>query len=401
MPFASNGICKYLKSGEDEMKQGKQILSLYELLQEELTDSRAGNAIQHELWDIIIIGLLTILCNGNTFVDMQIFGETHLPLLQQFLALPHGIPSHDTFGRVFAALDPAAMDNCFAQWVEMIRSEMDIHHVAIDGKTVRGSGKAGHLARHIVTAFASEVELVLGQRSTAEKSNEITEIPRLLDMLCLEHRTVTIDAMGSQKTIAGKIIEKKGEYILALKENHPTLLEDIRFYMEQDVFTQPSQALKSMNLYAETKEKDHGRIEHRECWLLPDLSWQDESKEWIGMSGAAVIRTSRQIQNTGEVSESDRYFLYSDKTMTAERFVKLQRAHWRIENNLHWVLDNVYQEDKCQTYMENAAVVLNILRKLCLHLTKRETSFKASMRTKRLRCSYDFPYALKVLGFES
>lgn len=382
------------------MAKSKQQLRLIEILQEEMEDFRGGNAVQHNLWDVIIIGLLCILCNGETFVDMQIFGETHVDLLRQFLALPHGIPSHDTFGRIFSALDPLALDRCFAHWIETTKEEMAVHHVAIDGKTVRGSGKAGHLAKHIITAFASECQLVIGQRCVSEKNNEITEIPRLLDMFCVKNCTITIDAMGTQKEIARKIVENEGDYILALKENHPTLLSDIQYYAEQELFSQDTKLFSEDGTYAMTAQKDHGRIEKRRCWLLRDVSWLEQGKDWAGLSGAAVIHTKRITQTTGEISESYRYFLYSDSRMTAERFMHLQRSHWRIENNLHWVLDNVFHEDKCQAYIENAAVILSSLRKLALYLTKQESSFKASMRSKRLRCAYDILYALNVLGLD-
>lgn len=382
------------------MVKSKHEIRLIEILQVEMEDFRGGNAVQHNLWDVIIIGLLCILCNGETFVDMQIFGETHLDLLRQFLALPHGIPSHDTFGRIFAALDPLALDRCFAHWVDATKDEMAIHHVAIDGKTVRGSGKAGQLAKHIITAFASECQLVIGQRCVSQKNNEITEIPRLLDMFCVKNCTITIDAMGTQKEIAGKIVEKDGDYILALKENHPTLFNDIQYYAEQELFPQDTKLLSDCGAYATTAQKDHGRIEKRRCWLIKDVSWLEQGKDWAGLAGAAVIHTQRTVQTTGEVSESYRYFLYSDGSMTADRFLHLQRSHWRIENNLHWVLDNVFHEDKCQAYIENSAVILSSLRKLALYLTKQETSFKASMRSKRLRCAYDILYALKVLGLD-
>lgn len=382
------------------MRKSVEKQKLMDILSEELADFRGGNAIQHDLGDILIIGLLCILCNGSTFVDMEMFGETHKDLLRQFLSLEHGIPSHDTFGRVFAKLDPANLDACFSHWLGILKEEVSARHVSIDGKTIRGSSRGGKQAKHIVTAFASDLQLVLGQLNVGEKNNEITEIPRLLDMFCVRKCTVTINAMGTQKEIAGKIMEKQGDYILALKENHPTLLADMRLYAEQEVFPQKPSLLRQQDQYAETIEKGHGRIETRQCWLMPDMSWLPQREEWAGLSGAAVIRSKRIRQSTGEVSESCRYFLYSDRSMTAERFLHLQRSHWCIENNLHWALDNLFHEDECQAYTEHAAEVLNILRKLCLYLTKQETSTKASMRTKRLRCSYDIRYAFKVLGFD-
>lgn len=377
---------------------GVEQKKLIELLQEEIQDYRKGNGVRHELSDVIIIGLLCILCNGNTFVDMQTFGETHEDLLRQFLPLPQGIPSHDTFGHVFARLDPGQLVKCFGVWIEDIKQEMESHHIAVDGKTIRGSGRTGNKAKHIITAFASELQLVLGQLCVDGKNNEITEIPRLLDMFCVKGSTITIDAMGTQKEIAGKIIEKGGEYVLALKDNHANLHDDIRFYAQQEIFPQDTKGMKEKGAYHSTLEKDHGRIETRKCWLLGDLNWLDRKHDWAGLSGAAAIYSKRVLQSTGEISESVRYFLYSEPGMTAERLLALQRSHWRIENNLHWMLDMVFREDSCQVRIENAAEILNILRKLCLQLVKQESSVKASMQSKRLRCSYDIHYALKVLG---
>lgn len=302
------------------MRKSVEKQKLMEILSEELMDFRGGNAIQHDLGDILIIGLLCILCNGNTFVDMEMFGELHEDLLRQFLSLKHGIHSHDTFGRVFAKLDPANLDACFSHWLGTLREQLSTRHVSIDGKTIRGSGRGGNKAKHIVTAFASDLQLVLGQLNVGEKNNEITEIPRLLDMFCVRKCTITIDAMGTQKEIAGKIIEKQGDYILALKENNPALLADIRLYAEQEMFPQERSLLRRQNIYAESVEKDHGRIETRQCWLMPDMSWLPQRGEWAGLSGAAVIRSKRIRQSTGGESESCRYFLYSDRGMTAERF---------------------------------------------------------------------------------
>lgn len=216
----------------------------------------------------------------------------------------------------------------------------------------------------------------------------------------MKNATVTVDAMGTQKEIASKIVQGGGDYIMALKENHPNLLDDICYYMKEEILPQDTSVLRSSQCYHDTQEKDHGRIETRRCWLMRDVAWLPQRTDWRGLSGAAVIYSKRILQSTGEVSESYRYFLYSDKRMTAERFLHLQRSHWRIENNLHWTLDTVFKEDACQAYIENAAENLNILRKLCLQLMKQETSVKGSMQSKRLRCSYNLPYALKVLGLE-
>lgn len=375
--------------------QGMNKRTLIELL-DGIYDYRTGNSIRHNLKDVLLIGLLCIICNGDTYTDMELFGETHEDVLRTFLELPHGIPSHDTFGDIFSRLDPNQVSKCFGQWTDALKAEVEQHCIAIDGKTIRRSHNGETSAKHVVTAFASDVQLVLGQLSTDEKSNEITAIPKLLDMFWVKGNIITIDAMGTQTEIAHKIIEKGGDYVLALKENHPTLLDDIRFFMENDVLTQNKSTLKAADRYAKTCEKNHGRIETRECFLISDLSWLEDRERWTGLLGAGLIRSKRQTTD-GHVSTSDHYVIFSCKNMTAEKLLTVKRGHWAIENQLHWQLDVLFHEDSSRARIENAAEVLNILRKLALHLMKQEQSFKASMRAKRLRCGYDIFYALKLL----
>lgn len=375
--------------------QARNKKTLIELLSE-VEDYRTGNSIRHNLKDVLLIGLLCIICNGDTYTDMELFGETHEEMLRSFLELPYGIPSHDTFGDIFSRLDPGQVTKCFAQWADALKEEVEQHHIAIDGKTIRRSHHGEMNAKHVVTAFASDVQLVLGQLSTDEKSNEITAIPKLLDMFCVKGNIITIDAMGAQTEVAKQIIEKEGDYVLALKENQPTLLEDIRLFMESDVITQKKSALKVAAQYAKTCEKGHGRIETRECFLIPDLSWLEGRGRWAGLQGAGLIRSKRETSD-GHVSMSDHYVIYSCTHMTAEKLLKIKRGHWAIENQLHWQLDVLFREDQSRARIDNAAEVLNILRKLALQLMKQETSLNASMRAKRLRCGYDISYALKVL----
>ena len=369
--------------------------SLIDLLSE-IEDYRIGNSIRHNLKDVLLIGLLCIICNGDTYTDMELFGETHEATLRKFLELPHGIPSHDTFGDIFSRLNPQQVSKCFNQWTDALKDEVEQHCIAIDGKTIRRSHNAEMKAKHVVTAFASDIQLILGQLSTDEKSNEITAIPKLLDMFCVKGNIITIDAMGTQTEIAKEIIEKGGDYVLALKENQPTLLDDIRVFMENDVLTQKKSVLKAANQYAKTCEKNHGRIETRECFLISDLSWLEGRERWAGLQGAGLIRSKREMVD-GHVSTCDHYVIFSCKQMTAEKLLKIKRGHWAIENQLHWVLDVIFHEDQSRARIENTAEILNILRKLALQLMKQETSSKASMRAKRLRCGYDFSYALKVL----
>lgn len=371
--------------------------TLLEVL-EEVPDYRKGNAIRHQLKDILMIGLLCVICNGDTFTDMELFGQTHEEILRQFLLLPHGIPSHDVFRSVLGKLDPEALKNGFGVWTEALRDEIQGHTISIDGKTIRRSQHDEVKAKHIISAFASDMELVLGQLAVDEKSNEITAIPKLLEMFCVKGNTITIDAMGTQKEIAGIIDQKGGSYILALKENQPSVYADIRLYFEQDVLPSSKAVLKSEGRYARTCEKGHGRIETRECFLTDDIAWLPDKALWPGLKGAACIRSKRVLLPEQHESTSERFFLFSCSDMTADRLLSMQRGHWAIENQLHWCLDVTFHEDDSRARTENAAEVLDILRKLALQLMKQETSVKGSLRNKRLRCGYDVSYAFKVLG---
>ena len=290
------------------------------------------------------------------------------------------------------------MQKSFGVWTEALREEIQGHLISIDGKTIRRSQHGTVKAKHIVSAFASDVQLVLGQLAVDEKSNEITAIPKLLEMFCVKGNTITIDAMGAQKEIAGLIDQKGGSYILALKENQPSVYEDIRLYFKQDVLSTPKTTLKSESRYACTCEKGHGRIETRECFLTDDISWLEGKPLWPGLKGAACIRSKRILMPGGQESSSERFFLFSCPDMTADKLLSMQRGHWAIENQLHWCLDVTFHEDDSRARMENAAEVLDILRKLALQLMKQETSVKGSLRNKRLRCGYDISYAFKVLG---
>ena len=361
---------------------------------ERVPDYRKGNAIRHKLSDILMIGLLTIISNGDEYTAMTLFGETHEALLKEFLELPHGIPSEDTFERVFAKLNPKVLAAEFIAFIDEIKGSLNI---AIDGKTVRGSKGAGKKAKHIVTAFASELQLVLGQLATDEKSNEITAIPELLDMFCKKGMVITLDAMGTQTDIAAKIIEKEADYVLALKGNQCTLFEDVALFLDSEVTTQNKETLCKSGLYERTIEKDHGRIETRECFIWPKTDWLEHADKWAGLNGIGVIISKREVIGK-EPTTSRHYFIYSLKNTTAAEMLKTNRAQWSIENNLHWMLDVAFREDNARARLENAAENLNILRKQALQLMKQDTSVKGSMKNKRLRCAYNIFYALKVIG---
>jgi len=373
-----------------------QRITLYDLL-DEVEEPRRGNAIKHNLKDIIFIGLLSTICNADDFTGMQIFGETHKELFEQFLELPHGIPSHDTFDDVFSAIDPQQLASCFEQWLSLLYSDLkDARLVAVDGKTIRRSKSQTKKATHVVTAFSSDLKLVLGQLSTDEKSNEITAIPRLLNMFGLKGKTITIDAMGTQTEIAKTIINGGGDYLLTLKENQPNLLNDIRLYLNTEIISQKKDSLKEAGLYSSTKEKCHGRIENRECYLCDTIDWLEQKEAWAGLTGAGVIISKREIN--GQISEQSHYFIYSHKEITAQEIMEIKRSHWNIENSLHWILDITFREDENRARTGNAAINLNILRKQALQLMKRDTTVKGSMKSKRLRCGWDISFALQLLG---
>jgi len=366
----------------------------------EIPDYRRGNAIRHSLSEIIIIAILAILCNANTLTGIERFGKAHERELREFLELPYGIPSHDTFGDVLGRIDYNAVERVFQKWLKGIHGDIAAKNIAIDGKTICRSANALHKAAHIVTAYSSDLQLVLGQVLTDEKSNEITAIPELLDTLDIKGGTVTIDAMGTQTAIAEKIIERGGDYILALKENQGTLHEDARLYFEEDYLTASTDSLAENGCYSCTVEKGHGRIDKRECWLIKDsLSNLRRSGVWKNLNGIAVIRSSRTIgENT---SETYRYYLFSHSNMTAEHFIELQRQHWAVENNLHWVLDVVFREDNLHARVEHIAVVMNMLRKLVLQMLKHDTTLKGSMTGKREICAWRFDLALNLLTHAS
>ncbi len=360
---------------------------------EGVPDYRKGNAIRHKLADILMIGLLTIICVGDDYAAMVLFGNTHEKVLRNFLELPYGIPSEDTFERVFSRLNPKTLAVQFLSWIDEFKETLT---VSIDGKTIRRSKGKGKKAKHIVTAFASELQLVLGQLATDEKSNEITAISELLDMFCRKGMIITIDAMGTQTDIAAKIVEKKADYVLALKGNQETLHKDASLFLDSEVIPQNKEILREKGLYERTIEKGHGRIETRECFIWPEIDWLEGTDKWAGLSGIGVIVSKREELGK-EPTITKNYFIYSKKRTSAAEMLGIKRAHWAVENNLHWMLDVTFNEDVSRARTENAAENLNILRKQALQLMKRDPS-KGSMRGKRLRCAWDLSYAFNVIG---
>jgi predicted transposase YbfD/YdcC len=312
-----------------------------------------------------------------------------------FLDLPNGIPSHDTFGNVFAALSPDEFERAIQSWISSLKgSSAKGKHIAIDGKTLRGSfnNAAGKLAVHMVNAYVHENHTVFGQVKVDDKSNEITAIPKLLEMLELKKSTVTIDAMGCQKDIAKKIIEKQGDYVLALKGNQGLLLEDVQTFIDDAVANGSNDDYD----YYESTEKSHGRIEIRKCWSFADVDWLTRRHDWAGLKSIAAVESKRIID--GNESIERRYFISSHSGRCSREIAGFVRNHWRVENELHWMLDVCFNEDSCRTRTENAAENLARVRRIALMLLKNEKTCKLGVKSKRAKAGYDRQYLLKVLG---
>jgi predicted transposase YbfD/YdcC len=361
---------------------------------EHLTDPRMKRRRRHVLQDILVIALCAMIAQANTWVDIERYGKTKLGFLRRFLELPNGIPSHDTFSRVFAKLDPAALLICLQNWLTDVRAQLGGNHVAIDGKTLRGShdGAARPNALHLVSAWATEARLFLGQLAVDQKSNEITAIPQLLELLDIEGDTVTIDAMGCQKEIAKTIMDKKANYVLQVKDNQPTLREALSaafLGFADDDYRDPS--LRRLR----TVDRDHGREETREYFIadLPaDLPGADD---WTGLKSIGmVLRTRKEGDN---ISEEVAFYITSLEAKV-KAFARAVRGHWGIETTLHWSLDVTFSEDQSRVRKDRGPENLGMLRRLVVSMLQQDTSCKASLRGKRLIAGWDDEALLKILA---
>lgn len=353
-----------------------------------ISDPRVARTREHRLIDILVIAVCTAMSGGEGFTDCEEFGKAKYGWLKTFLELPSGIPSHDTFNRVFARLDPEAFRACFLEWVSCVREVVGGEVVALDGKRLRRSGSAWQRALHVVSAWATANRLVLGQVRTEEKSNEITAIPKLLEMLMLQGCIVTIDAMGCQKEIADRIRDKEADYVLSVKGNQGTLLGDL------EVFFADAQSRGFAGLPAHREVTgDHGRIETRRCWATDDIDWLRRDHDWIDLKSIALVERTRTI---GEKTTVELAYFITSLGPDAEVIANAVRAHWGIENQLHWVLDVSFREDQSRIRTGHAAENMAMVRHLALNLLKRDTS-KGSLRAKQKRAGWDTAFLQRVL----
>ena len=360
-------------------------------------DERAA----HLLVDILTIAVCAVLCGANAWTDIEAFGDAKESWLRQFLALPEGVPRHDTYRRVFMLLKPEAWQPLFQEWATTMQEKcrsvtQSAPAINIDGKHLRGTRpRQGSLTAglRLASAWSEDCRLVLGQVRTAEKSNEITAIPQLLKMLDISGCVVTIDAMGCQTGLAQQIKTPGGDYVLSLKGNQETLHEEARSYWEWAARRSYEEIVRD---YTETLDKGHGRLEVRRCWVTQDVGWLTNLAKWSGWRSVACVESEREMLGTGQISVERRYFI-SSLGVSAQELLGYIRGHWAIENGLHWVLDVAFREDQNQSRAGHSAENLALVRHFAVNLLKQEKSSRLGIEAKRKQAGWDENYLLKVL----
>ena len=364
----------------------------------DLEDPRIDRAKKHYLLDILVIALCTLLTGGEGFQDMELFGKSKLPWLQTFLALPQGIPSHDTFGRVFARLNPQRFQECFLSWTQAVAQLTEGALVSLDGKTVRASFDRATASSplHMLSAWCSQNGgLVVGQLKTDSTSNEITAIPELLQLLLITGCIVTIDAMGCQTHIAEQILEQRGDYLLTLKGNHTKAYTAVKQHFHQAI--EHSLPRRDENNFFDALDDSHGRLVRRRVWAMTDLAPLPELAKWPGLQAVIAVETIRTAHQQAPVISDYRFYI-SSLWRSAKTFASMIRQHWDIENKLHWSLDVTFNEDRSRIRKDHAAENMASLRRVALNLLRQEPSHRISLRQKRLLCSLDEGYLLTVIA---
>jgi predicted transposase YbfD/YdcC len=364
----------------------------------DMEDPRIDRQKLYPLIEIIFLTIAAVVSGSDHFTDIQIFGKANLKWLRRFLPYANGIPSHDTIGYFFSKLDPEHFKKKFIEWINSVATVSEGEIVAIDGKTLRGShdGGSNKQAIHMISAWARNAHLVLGQRKVDDKSNEITAIPQLLQMLELSGCIVTIDAMGCQKKIAARIVKKKADYVLAVKGNQGTLHEQIKTFFEDQIerdFEDYQEKPELIGSY-ETIEHDHGRLDVRKYWIASDIAWLEEKKDWKGL---AAIGCARLTSTKGEKTTRDERYYIVSSAMEAGRFADAVRGHWGIENSLHWSLDVGFREDHSRIRKAATPDNFAVIRHICMNMLKQETTLKRGIKAKRYRSAMDSRYRERVL----
>ncbi len=359
----------------------------------ELDDPRVGHNIQHVFSDLLAIAITAVICGAEGWVEVAEFGNSTEDWLKTFLSLPKGIPSHDTFGRVFSKILPDQFERCFLNWTAQL-AKLKKRLVAVDGKTLRNSFDHANnkAAIHMISAWCQENHLVLGQITTDAKSNEITAIPKLLELLDIKGAVVTTDAMGCQKKIAKKSVNSGADYLLQVKDNHPTLHEELKLLFDENSLNDHQGIAYD---FYECTNGGHGRIETRRIWVTHEISWFSERSQWKGLSCFICVESIRRQQ--GNTSVERHYYLSSLKEMSAKEVLTFVRGHWSVENKLHWSLDVSFREDDCRIRKGHAAENFSRLRRLALNLLKKDKTRKVGVRCKSKVCSWDRNYLLQIL----
>jgi len=358
----------------------------------DLPDHRQAGKVTYPLDEILLFSLLAVLAGAETFVDMARFGEKKLALLRRFRPFRDGTPAHDHLGDIFATLDAQAFQRCFVAWVAAL-TKTSAEVIAIDGKTLRRSyqKKGSKEPIHMVSAFAARQRLVMGQVAVVEKSNEIVAIPALLDMLSIEGAVVTIDAIGCQRGIARKIIDKKADYILALKGNQGTLLEDVKLFVNE----QKTNGFKNAKISRhKTVDGDHGRIETRTYTVIHEVEWLQERHDWPALQGVVVVESQREID--GRITQETRLYITS-LVLLANMIGPMIRDHWAVENGLHWVMDMVFRDDECRMRTENAPANFTTIKHMAQNLFKKAPG-KDSQRLKRKTAGWDDDFLASLVA---